>query len=175
MSQATKASLVGSVLERRPSSSPSAPSVPRSNVNGGFPPVQHRSKSAFQRAREDQRKAGGPSTRLFQVPTVVPASTTFKASVIKGDEDTSGSRAIAEATEGWRKQMEDENQKRVEAMTEAEREAERKEILERFGPDVGEILRRARAAREAAQLKDVPGDTRSPRSPTGSRTLKSAS
>ena len=71
--------------------------------------------------------------------------------------------------------MEEENQRRVEAMTESELEAERKEILERFGPNVGEILRRARAAREAAQLKDGLEDTRSSRSPTGSKVLKSAS
>ena len=71
--------------------------------------------------------------------------------------------------------MEEDNRRRVDAMTEEEREAETKEILERFGPNVGEILRRARAAREAAQLKDGPVDTRSSRSPTGSKVLKSAS
>lgn len=168
MSQASKLSLVGSVLERKPSAPATAP---RASTNGGFPAVQHRSKSAFQRAREDQRRAGGPA-RPVHAP-IVASTSPSKPSKDENDDEHPGSRAIAEATEDWRKQMEEENQRRVEAMTEEEREAERREILERFGPNVAEILRKARAAREAEQANGGEGQPSSPRS--NSRVLKSAS
>lgn len=48
----------------------------------------------------------------------------------------------------WRSQISAENEAKVQAMTEDEREAERQEILKAFGPSVGEILRRAREKRE---------------------------
>ncbi|KZT69607.1 hypothetical protein DAEQUDRAFT_765434 [Daedalea quercina L-15889] len=53
----------------------------------------------------------------------------------------------------WRGQVEEENRRRVETMTEEEREQERRDVLERFGPDVGDILRKARAARERKERK----------------------
>lgn len=173
MSQSPKSSLVGSVFERKPSASPSIPSAPRSNANGGFPSVQHRSKSAFQRARQDQKKVGG-SDRPTRAPSVVSASSS-KLAEDGGPDEHPGSRAIAEATEDWRRQMEEDNRRRVEAMTEDEREAERREILEKFGPNVGEILRKARAARETAYLKDTSGDDRTSRPRADSKLLKSAS
>lgn len=70
--------------------------------------------------------------------------------------------------------MEEQNRRRVEAMTEEEREAERREILERFGPNVGEILRKARAARDAAQAQAASAEpSRHQRS--NSKVLKSTS
>ena len=75
----------------------------------------------------------------------------------------------------WRTQVEEENQKRVEAMTEEEREQERREILEKFGPDVGEILRKARKARLRREKdlfgaedgkEEIPLVSSPPRSPT---------
>ena len=47
-------SLVGSIVER-PSKSLSSPSPAHSISPSGFPSVQHRSKSAFARAREARR------------------------------------------------------------------------------------------------------------------------
>ena len=62
--------LVGSVVERPPSSSSSrtAPSL----FPSGFPAVQHRSKSAFARAREAKRNGTreSESKRGREVPTV---------------------------------------------------------------------------------------------------------
>jgi len=60
-------------------------------------------------------------------------------------------RPPAGDVDGWRSQVDEENKKRVEAMTDEEREQERREILERFGPSVGEILRRAKEARETRE------------------------
>jgi hypothetical protein len=45
--------------------------------------------------------------------------------------------------------MSKENERHVAAMTEEEREQERREIEEKFGKHIGEVLRRARMARES--------------------------
>ncbi|TFY63819.1 hypothetical protein EVJ58_g3027 [Rhodofomes roseus] len=133
--------LVGSILERKPHSNPSAPSF-RPTLSGktGFPSVQHRSKSAFARAREEQ-KNGEPS-RPQRAPVVQPA---MKLEIPR--PKVVGKPATGESGD-WRRQIEEDNRRRVEAMTEAEREQERREILEKFGPDVVEILRKAKEARE---------------------------
>lgn len=165
---ASQTSLVGSILERKPQSKPSAPTF-RADVLGktGFPSVQHRSKSAFARAREEQKK-GEPSRRQI-VPVVHPAmKVEIPAPRVMTQPSSGGSG-------DWRKQVEEENLRRVEAMTEEEREQERREILEKFGPDVGEILRKAREARlrrekEFAGVEDgreeIPLVSSPPRSPT---------
>jgi RNA polymerase II-associated protein 1 len=70
--------------------------------------------------------------------------------------------------------MEEENQRKVEAMTEEERETERKEILERFGPNIAEVLRKARAARESAQAESHSIPERPSRLQADAKVLKSA-
>lgn len=61
-------SLVGSVVERSSNSKPPRPFV--TNVaSRGFPAVQHRSKSAFARARESRRRIGHGES-AGQVPVV---------------------------------------------------------------------------------------------------------
>ncbi|KAJ6573827.1 hypothetical protein DFH09DRAFT_382038 [Mycena vulgaris] len=116
--------LVGSVFERKVSLNPSssfAPSPPKT----GFPQVSHRSKkSAFARARESQ-----PAAR-DHVPIVAPSRTPVK-----------------EDSDDWRAQMSRDNELRVEAMTAEEREEERREILAKFGPGIGDILKKVREAR----------------------------
>jgi len=52
-------------------------------------------------------------------------------------------------TDDWRVRVSEENERRVAAMTEEAREQERREIEEKFGKDIGEVLRRARMARES--------------------------
>ena len=173
MSQSSKGSLVGSIIERKSAASPASPPAPRPNAKHGFPSVQHRSKSAFQRAREDKTRAGN-SERPSMPPVVTSPQTAEKSRADEDEEEPRSSRIIAEATENWRRQMEEENMKRVEAMTEEEREAERREILERFGPNVGEILRKARAAREAALAEGGQPNGRSSRPRADSKVLKSA-
>ena len=135
-------SLIGSIVERRPGPSSSS-RVPQPPTKTGFPPVQHRSKSAFARARDDQKRSSG-TERLPHPPRVFPASPTPK--VIQVDDERP---QTSELNGSWRRQVEEENERRVENMSEAEREEERREILERFGPGIGDVLRKARAAREA--------------------------
>ncbi|KAI0917629.1 hypothetical protein AcW1_007210 [Taiwanofungus camphoratus] len=138
--------LIGSVLERKPSSTPSA-SSPRFGTSGktGFPAVQHRNKSIFARAREERSR--DVSNGSLQIPVVQPTS----KPVSRSSKNVAPSSAVV--PNDWRDQAEEENARRVEAMTEEEREQERREIFERFGSGVGDVLRRAREAREAQQLQ----------------------
>jgi hypothetical protein len=47
--------------------------------------------------------------------------------------------------------MSEENEKRVAAMTEEERTQERREIEEKFGKTIGDVLRKVRMARESRE------------------------
>ncbi|KAI0642917.1 hypothetical protein C8Q79DRAFT_1095487 [Trametes meyenii] len=136
----SQSSLVGSILERKPVAKPSAPA--RTATKTGFPAVQHRSQSAFARSRLDAQKPAGQ--RLREVPVVQPSSGFSHGSPVP---EGKGGQSNGDP-DGWRAQMEEQNKQRVETMTEEEREQERVEILEKFGPNVAEVLRRAREARE---------------------------
>lgn len=133
---AHKSAIVGSVVERKPTSSFS---TPKAAVTGktGFPTVQHRSKSAFARNRDDLRRS---VSRPKDVPIVLPTNV-HPASTELAD---------------WRQQISKENEERVADMTEEQREEEIQQILERFGTSVGDVLKRARLARES---KSVTGKT----------------
>lgn len=126
-------SLIGSVFERKPASRTTAPQLSGSGKTG-FPIAQHRSKSAFVRSREELRKAGPSRSR--EIPTIIQTAKESTNPKLPADHDD------------WRSQIGAENQKRVEAMTEEEREEERREIIEKFGAGVGDLLRRVREARE---------------------------
>ncbi|KAG5654318.1 hypothetical protein H0H81_004737 [Sphagnurus paluster] len=122
--------LVGSVFERTKKNH----SVPKifTATKTGFPVVQHRSKSAFARSREESRKTSASSTR--DVPKLVPSQTFRVPSPVDPDE--------------WRNQMSRENEERVATMTEEQRAEERQEIIQRFGAGVGDLLKRVKLARE---------------------------
>ncbi|KAJ7479983.1 hypothetical protein B0H11DRAFT_2026044 [Mycena galericulata] len=125
-------SLVGSVFERTATSKPSS-AFAQSSSQTGFPQVLHRSKkSAFARAREAN------AAPRDHVPVVAPSPLAAPPPLRKpADEDT----------EDWRAQISRENELRVAAMTDAEREQERAEILEKFGPGIGDLLKKVREAR----------------------------
>ncbi|KAJ7619092.1 hypothetical protein DFH06DRAFT_1235276 [Mycena polygramma] len=130
--------LIGAVFERAPASTPSTPFAPASKT--GFPQAPHRSKkSAFQRARE----AAGASSSLKprdHVPVVVP----FKR---EASRPSPSDEQPTKDPDDWRAQMSRENELRVSAMTDEEREEERREILEKFGPGLGDVLKKVREAR----------------------------
>lgn len=136
--------LIGSVLERHPSG-PALPPKPVTSSSHGFPVVQHRSKSAFARSREEARKSTQTSkiSRPQAPPTVVPSQSTA----------ADGAEVEKSTTDDWRQQISKENEIRVASMTDEEREAEKREILERFGADIGDVLKRARLAREKNPTK----------------------
>ena len=123
-----KSSIVGSVVERKPTLSFS---TPKAAVTGktGFPTVQHRSKSAFARTRDDLRKS---VSRPKDPPIVLPTNV----------------RPASTQPADWRQQISKENEERVAGMTEEQREEEIRQILERFGTSVGDVLKRARLARK---------------------------
>jgi hypothetical protein len=132
-------SLVGSVFERKPGPSAPAPPVPQANGSKtGFPTAQHRSKSVFARNREARQQPATPLSREAVPPVVQQASRT---------NDLLPSEELD--ADNWRMQMSEENERRVASMTEEEREQERRDIEERFGKNVGDVLRRARMARES--------------------------
>ncbi|TDL19699.1 hypothetical protein BD410DRAFT_900034 [Rickenella mellea] len=143
--------LVGNVLERNISPRPPTRFVNASqeSQNTGFPSVQHRSKSAFARAREARRKPTFESQR--DVPIVQPVAGPSSARISRdspGFSIDSSRPGVEDVSEKWRDQMSEENVRRVESMTDAERQEERTEILEKFGPNIGDVLRKAREARE---------------------------
>ena len=133
---AHKSAIVGSVVERKPTSSYSTPKAAVTG-NTGFPTVQHRSKSAFARNRSDLRKS---VSRPKDVP-IVPPTNVLPASTEPAN---------------WRQQISKENEERVADMTEEQRQEEIRQILDRFGASVGDVLKRARLARET---KSVTGKT----------------
>ncbi|KAK0487083.1 hypothetical protein IW261DRAFT_1445782 [Armillaria novae-zelandiae] len=132
-------SLVGSVFERPPSLA--LHRLPQPSKTG-FPAAQHRSKSAFARRRDEERKTG--DTRPRGVPTVVPIPKVQPFT----PEREEGSVA------DWREEISRQNELQVQNMSEEERARERNEIHERFGADIGDILRRARETRERQAEKD---------------------
>lgn len=131
--------IIGSIVERKASAPPTAPYITTSGKTG-FPTVEHRSKSAFARNREAARKS--PPSQLRKPPIV--ASSSSPAPVSQADPD------------GWREQISKENEDRVADMSVEQREAERREIVERFGVGIGGVLKRARETRQRQKLTLMP-------------------
>lgn len=142
-------SLIGSVFERKPTTSFTGP-LASSSGKTGFPTVQHRSKSAFSRNREELRKPG--YGRSQDAPPVLQSDT--KPKPVDPDQ--------------WREQMSRENEQRVEGMTDEEREEERREIIERFGAGVGDLLRHVRNSRMKQVEATSSSDSRSQETPQDS-------
>lgn len=153
-------SLVGNIVERKPGQTSSS-SLSSQRINGdsstGFPVAQHRSKSAFSRSR-NQAKQTNDKDRPQQ-PPIVSISTAV------GPESSSHGHEVTD----WRRQVEEDNVRRVASMTEEEREEERNEIMQKFGPGIGDILKKARAAREGKdqeqEFRPMEGVPLSPKSP----------
>ncbi|KAG8936484.1 hypothetical protein FRC02_001902 [Tulasnella sp. 418] len=144
--------LIGSVVERNPSNAKfSFKSQSTPDPSTGFPPVQHRSKSAFARAREAARKETATS-RHQQVPQPDSISRNIAT---ESHSDGNAEVQNVDNDQSWRKQMSDENARRVENMSQAEREEERAELLERLGPGAMELLKKIKERREASGAKPL--------------------
>ncbi|KAK0201487.1 hypothetical protein DFS33DRAFT_1347743 [Desarmillaria ectypa] len=141
-------SLVGSVFERPPPLGLRRPPQLPTSGRTGFPAAQHRSKSAFARRRDEERKTD--NTRPRAVPTVVPIP---KVQPFTPNTTVAHERQ-EDAVVDWREEISRQSQTKVQNMSAEERERERNEIYERFGADIGDILRRAREARERRAEKD---------------------
>lgn len=143
--------LIGSVFERKIS----AANQPQSSGSSqtGFPAVQHRSKSAFARGREElkQNAAVIAPTKYREVP-VVQSVGNRRSGIVRD----AGGRAPKPAADvdDLRRQISEENERKVENMTELERDQERREIIEQFGTGVGDLLKKARGARERRLVQE---------------------
>lgn len=142
----TERSLIGSVFERKTSTAQSLPSPKFAKTPGsGFPAVQHRSKSAFARAKEEEKNSR--NERPTVVPLVMPARPVDQPQSRDPEVDSHT------ADDAIRQQISEENERRVANMTEEERETERREILEQLGSGAGILLERVRAARSRKTTK----------------------
>ena len=130
--------LVGSVLERTPRSTSSSFRSPAPKA--GFPPVEHRTKSAFARSR-DLSKTSSPNGERPSHPPPIVTSERLRLPTVVPPPSTSDEPE-------WREDVGRENEKIVASMSPEEREVERREVLERFGPGVGAILQKAKRNRE---------------------------
>ena len=123
--------LVGSVFERTPSGS-TQPSNLSGSSRTGFPIAQHRSKkSAFARGRDELKR----NPVEFPPPRIGMGKVT--------------------STGDLRQQISEENDRRIEGMSEEGRERERREIIEQFGSEIEDLLRRAKEARERREREQV--------------------
>ncbi|KAG1810852.1 uncharacterized protein BJ212DRAFT_1376342 [Suillus subaureus] len=142
----TERSLIGSVFERKTSTTQSLPSPRFAKTPGsGFPAVQHRSKSAFARAKEEEKSSD--NVRPTAVPLVIPARP------IEQTESRDLQVDSHTPDDAMRQQISEENERRVANMTEEEREQERREVLEQLGSGAGALLERVRAARSRKTTK----------------------
>src|SRR6266540_851043 len=144
--------IVGSIYERKPLSSASRLPLPISHETG-FPTVQHQSRSVF--ARNHKNISAAPkSSRCANVPSL-----SFE---VAADEFECSRGLVAkfdgsEIDEDWRERIGKENEGRVAQMEEAERDEEKRQILERFGSNIGDVLQRVRLARERQKRSKTPG------------------
>ncbi|KAG8955426.1 hypothetical protein FRC04_008777 [Tulasnella sp. 424] len=140
-------SLVGEIQERESSrSTQDAPlGTPRHSIDSstGFPQAQHRSKSAFARAREARRNAPPKSD---DIPVVQPTSEpSLAGSSTAVDLPPTTPPQIPE--EQWRAEIASQNEKRVREMSDSEREREREDLIERFGPGIVDLMQRVKRRR----------------------------
>lgn len=61
------------------------------------------------------------------------------------------------STGDLRQQISEENDRRIEGMSEESRERERREIIEQFGSEIEDLLRRAKEARERREREQATG------------------
>ncbi|TFK27690.1 cytoplasmic protein [Coprinopsis marcescibilis] len=139
--------IIGSIIERTSTSKARPPtSNPASGSKAtGFPSVQHRSKSAFSRNREEvQRKnSSGSAIRNEAPPVVASQARSFKPSPLATSQPNTGD------VDDMRDLVSKENEARIAGMTPEEIEEERQQIIERFGSGIGGVLERAKRNRTA--------------------------
>lgn len=149
-------SLIGSVIERTTRGTPSVQSSRFSSTPGaGFPPVQHRFKSAFARAREEANSKGnvGGANRT-DVPSIVSEKSETKSSVTP-TAPIINPKPIPTDTDALRRQIYEENARKIAHMSEDEIEREKRTILEQLGEGTGDLLRRVQEARRRKEVKEA--------------------
>ncbi|KZS97390.1 hypothetical protein SISNIDRAFT_482298 [Sistotremastrum niveocremeum HHB9708] len=148
-------SLVGDIVERKSgSTSSNAPHTRPTGTNTtGFPLVQHRSQSAFSRARQAAQR-NPPTT---SVPRIIPvASTTGNSKHLPPPSDD---------IQSIQSQISEENERRVAAMSPQEREQEIDSVKEHLGVGIEDMIRKMQEARKRRRLKQELEDNKRPSSP----------
>ncbi|KAI6031330.1 hypothetical protein BKA83DRAFT_4198734 [Pisolithus microcarpus] len=143
--------VIGSVVERKTTSQPTAASRFTAKPGIGFPAVQHRSKSAFTRAREEAT-VNNADARRNEVPLVVPTGELQLPPTAKTKS------ALTDA-EDLQHHISQANEQRLASMKPEEIEKERKAVLEQLGSDAPDLLRRVREARERKRAREHPQTT----------------
>ncbi|KAI5998066.1 hypothetical protein EDD15DRAFT_2363892 [Pisolithus albus] len=143
--------VIGSVVERKTTSQPSAASRFTAKPGIGFPAVQHRSKSAFARAREEAA-VNSANARRNEVPLVVPTGE------LQPPPTAETKSALTDA-EDLGHHISQANEQRLANMKPEEIEKEREAVLEQLGSDAPDLLRRVREARERKRAREHPQTT----------------
>ncbi|KAF9517230.1 hypothetical protein BS47DRAFT_1390022 [Hydnum rufescens UP504] len=140
--------MIGNIKERETSSTPTPPSIPSTSRRSGFPKAQHRlKKSAFLGSRESQNRDSSRGG-VRAVPHVAPVSEGSHAPYRSDEVEPPPLGHKIHDVDEIRAQVSAENEQLVQSMSDEQRETERQEIYARFGPGIGDVLRRAREARE---------------------------
>lgn len=142
--------IIGSIFERKStlSSKSPAPSLVAGSRTTGFPAVQHRSKSAFSRNREEVQRRD-PNGTWIEAPPVVSSSnpTVTTQSPTPLSSPLSGSGRPTPDPSDLHEQISKENEAVLAAMSPEEIEEERQQILARFGAGLTGVLEKARQNR----------------------------
>ncbi|EFI27216.1 cytoplasmic protein [Coprinopsis cinerea okayama7 len=155
--------IVGSIVERKPSSKPTGQKPGFGGGPSGFPSVQHRSKSAFARNREEAQRrnaAGGVNGRPTGPPTVTASTSSSTASSTAGPTPSTKPQpspsGFSLANDHappkddiaiMREHISQENEKIIAGMSPEEIEEERRQIIARFGTGIGGVLEKAKKNR----------------------------
>lgn len=144
----------GSVSAPRPPQPPSLPSPSSS----GFPAVPHRSQRK-PRTQTRQPSSAAEVASNVDAPHQDVSTTPERLAPLSARVTDAGPSRLPAAdanlseAERVRREVDEENTRRVEAMTDEEREQEARELTERFGPGLLELMRKRRAAREAKEQR----------------------
>lgn len=169
--------MLGNIIERE-NTAPTPPSAPRASTasTSGFPTITHRSlrpkrSSAFAAASARQAKDTGVGRAVnpVDIPTIASSrASAGNASLDQSDEAGPSTQRGRNEDEYTRIQREigNQNQQRVEGMTEEERAEEIRDLEERFGSSVLVALRK-RAMQRQGKGKAAQADN------TGSQARKS--
>lgn len=117
--------------------------------SSGFPTAHHRSKSAFARAQQGNRQS--PVERRRDVPKVATSSSLRNSvQAPAGNGLNEGAGDVQGTT--WEDQMRHDNARLVEQMSDEERKRHTSEVLDQFGPNLGELVRKMKRARDGSKV-----------------------
>ncbi|GHJ89922.1 hypothetical protein NliqN6_6324 [Naganishia liquefaciens] len=150
---------VRDIKERNSASTPPAPPSLSDPSTSGFPSVPHRSQrvSAFKRARTENaaRQTTSSSSTAYQAPVIGVAASGLAPALVSApisSASSSGPSRQPSDIQGMLREIQAENENKVAAMSESERQRELQDLQETFSPKIMEMLAQ-RAQRRAQQVQ----------------------